>query len=92
MQNLIKCSILAIMFLGLIVIVSHYYSSEAEPSFNGGSGFIPCIADWQQMLNEIEPENPIEVDGRLGYETQKKWDWIFCNQSAAKSDYMYKGE
>lgn len=46
---------------------------------------IPSTYDMQRMLNEYEPENPIEVDGKIGIETIAKWDRVFCNQSALRS-------
>lgn len=41
--------------------------------------------EFQEYLNRLEPENSIEVDGRIGTETIKKWERIYCNQSAAKT-------
>jgi len=50
---------------------------------------LPSIIDIQERLNEIEPNNPIPVDGKVSLDwrnskTQTKWDRIVFNQYAQK--------
>lgn len=56
-------------------------ASKAEPD-----PFTFSISDVQEMLNKIEPKSPIKVDGKLGKETQIKWDRVYCNYMALKID------
>lgn len=44
------------------------------------------LMELQRLLNTLEPENPIKVDGKVSpdwqeSETQTKWDRIYSNQS-----------
>ena len=41
--------------------------------------------DFQTLLNEIEPQNPIVVDGIIGKQTVAKWERVYCNQCAART-------
>ena len=43
---------------------------------------VPSFFEIQELLNEIEPENPIKVDGRIGKKTLEKWDRVYCQQCA----------
>ncbi len=38
----------------------------------------------QQMLNKLEPDNPIEEDGVIGGKSRKKWDRIKFNEYALR--------
>ncbi len=46
---------------------------------------IPSPAQIQQLLNLIEPKDPVKVDGKIGKNTIAKWDRIICNQYAAET-------
>lgn len=48
--------------------------AQAEP--------LPSVTAIQRRLNELEPENPLKVDGKLGRATQEKWDRVFIRESA----------
>jgi hypothetical protein len=43
---------------------------------------IPSPAQIQQLLNLLEPEKPIKVDGKIGIATIAKWERVYCNQCA----------
>ena len=43
---------------------------------------LPSPTDIQQMLNELEPENPLIADGIIGAKTLEKWERVYCNESA----------
>ena len=49
---------------------------------------IISIAEFQEYLNELDPSNPIAVDGKLGPATQAKWDRIVCNNYALNTFTM----
>jgi preprotein translocase subunit YajC len=42
------------------------------------------LIEIQKMLNELEPENPIEADGIYGNQTKVKWERVWMNQQAKK--------
>ena len=43
---------------------------------------LPSPSAIQRQLNELEPVNPLKVDGKLGKLTQEKWDRVYIEQSA----------
>ncbi len=43
----------------------------------------PC--ELQELLNKIEPSDPVKIDGRIGPETLTKWNRVWFNQCAAKT-------
>lgn len=45
---------------------------------------LPSPADIQTWLNILEPQNAIEIDGRIGARTVEKWDRCYCEQEAQK--------
>ncbi len=51
----------------------------------GKGPLLPSVTAIQQQLNQLEPENPIKVDGKLGPKTAEKWDRVFCEQSAKRA-------
>ena len=46
---------------------------------------IPSPAQIQQLLNLLEPEKPVRVDGKIGSVTIAKWERVYGNQCAAKT-------
>ncbi len=50
---------------------------------------LPSVAAIQQKLNELEPENPLKVDGKVGPKTIEKWNRVYCEQSAKKASEGY---
>jgi hypothetical protein len=50
---------------------------------------LPSIAAIQQQLNELEPENPLKVDGKVGPMTIEKWNRVFVEQSSKKASEGY---
>jgi hypothetical protein len=43
---------------------------------------LPSISAIQRKLNELEPQNPLKIDGKLGRLTQEKWDKLYIRESA----------
>jgi len=43
---------------------------------------LPSPAAIQRQLNQLEPENLLKIDGKLGKLTQEKWDRVYIEQSA----------
>lgn len=41
--------------------------------------------EFQALLNELEPDSPIVVDGIIGPESLGKWSRVYCNQQAMKT-------
>lgn len=39
----------------------------------------------QELLNQLEPEHPLKVDGKIGPKTIAKWERVYCEQSALKT-------
>lgn len=69
-------------FVTLLFLAGCNKQPVAEP-------LLPSVAAIQQQLNELEPENPIKVDGKLGRQTQEKWNRVFVEQSAKKASEGY---
>ena len=78
------CALLILLFFSLFTlllacqlvnkpIVAETYQPE-----------LPSIVDIQEMLNELEPNNPVKTDGIYGPATRDKWDRVYCNQQAKK--------
>ena len=47
-----------------------------------GDQSLPSPAAIQRQLNELELENPLKVDGKIGKLTQEKWDRVYIEQAA----------
>ena len=45
---------------------------------------LPCLIDIQKKLNELEPNDPLKIDGRWGKLTYEKWERVYCNEQAKK--------
>lgn len=46
---------------------------------------IPSIEEFQNLLNQIEPENAIIEDGKLGKATEQKWNKVWMNQQGIRA-------
>lgn len=51
---------------------------------------LPSQTDIQKLLNQLEPEPRLDVDGRIGAKTIEKWDRVYMREAAKKHDWMYK--
>lgn len=72
-------NILTALIIGATaVFLIGYLTSIASTPVNKD---IPSIKEFQSLLNQLEPNAPINVDGRLGPETQRKWDRVYFNQN-----------
>lgn len=100
MKLALTTGILFVVCIGLVcerqVRQAQLASRDAEIAFLQR---MPSIIDIQERLNEIDPNNPIPVDGKLGPDylnskTQAKWDKIVFNQYAEvyfEPDFYVKG-
>ena len=86
----IKTIITIIIGFAILLAVGYWTNKKCQAYQNTSnekrttSDEIPSIAEFQEMLNRLDPRNPIKVDGKFGPETQAKWDRVYCNQCAAK--------
>jgi hypothetical protein len=46
---------------------------------------IPSPYQMQQLLNLLEPDNPIKVDGKIGPQTMAKWNEYICDRNAERT-------
>jgi len=74
------------LFIERMALQARLASRDAEVAFLRK---LPSIMDIQERLNEIEPTNPIPVDGKVSNDwqnskTQTKWDRIVFNKYAVK--------
>ena len=91
------CKATYFMFIGVILASCFYIPkfsslgvgttsvSQADPTpllFHMSE--LPSLIDIQRKLNELEPNNPLKVDGRWGKLTCEKWDRVYCNEQAKK--------
>lgn len=63
------------------VVLATYRTSQPKPQ-ETAAGPLPSITSIQRRLNELEPDNPLKLDGKLGRATQEKWDRVFIKESA----------
>ena len=73
--------LLILLCIAIMFIVVYVVSNECEVTPDSE---LPSLMDIQRRLNELEPNDPIEVDGRYGLETQEKWERVYCNEQAKK--------
>jgi hypothetical protein len=64
-----------LLVFGVSAFMIAYYPKTAEPS-----QVLMSQAEVQELLNKLEPENPIEVDGVIGKTSREKWTRVYCNQ------------
>lgn len=50
---------------------------------------LPSPAAIQELLNRLEPEPRLKVDGKIGPLTLEKWNRVYCEQSAKKASEGY---
>jgi len=81
---LIACYHLVLYAAGYEV-TSKYKSMALAQQSSEPADFIIGPCELQEMLNQIEPENPIKVDGHIGPATIAKWNRVWFNQCAAKT-------
>jgi len=94
-----KANSVSILIIGLVLIFRVLIPSYTNEFRSLGVGIVseqkadptpmfftelPCLIDIQKKLNELEPNNPIPVDGRWGKLTYEKWERVYCNEQAKK--------
>lgn len=62
------------------VVLATFRSRQANPQETPPEP-LPSITSIQLRFNELEPENPLKLDGKLGRATQEKWDRVFMKES-----------
>jgi len=89
------CKAMYFLVLGVLLSPIFYYSdvrslgvgtssvSQADPTPMLLSE-LPSLIDIQRKLNELEPNDPLKVDGRWGKLTSEKWDRVYCNEQAKR--------
>ena len=73
--------IAAVAIGGLIIILTALLAHPAHP-VEARKMVLPSPTDIQLLLNELDPNDPVHVDGIIGEKTLKKWDKVYCNESA----------
>lgn len=76
----------------IAIIVTVLLLAGCEKPEPATGPLLPSIAAIQQQLNRMEPENPLKADGKLGRQTQEKWDRLFCEQSAKRAWDEFEGK
>jgi len=73
-------SITIVLLISAAIIFWGWRESVWQKRFNAEQARIETIEEFQKKLNETGIGTPIKVDGRLGSETQKKWDTVNSRQ------------
>jgi hypothetical protein len=50
---------------------------------------LPGQGEIQRLLNELEPNEPITVDGVVGPATRAKWERVYYRRQAKRWDEVY---
>jgi len=88
-QERLKAVVMLITVLfGLMVVLVALAQIRSIPKPE--PELIPSLMDIQKMLNEFEPENPIEEDGKYGPATAEKWERVYIEQSVDQSNHYYE--
>jgi len=69
----------------IVVLIGWWTRELCKPKLEVVAYELISISELQELLNEIEPTDPIEVDGKLGPATQEKWDRLVCNAEHQKA-------
>jgi len=93
--KLVECFfvlIILVAFVWLVLHLSAKVNCEDETQYQSIAERpeLPSLIEIQKMLNELEPDNPIKVDGIYGPKTKEKWERVWMNEQAIK--YFTKGE
>jgi len=64
-----------------VVFVMSWMTKQKTEQVMAEQG-LPSVAAIQRKLNDLEPANPLKVDGKLGKLTQDKWDRVYIRESA----------
>jgi len=75
---------LVIVGLGLACYLAGAYVATRQYEQNHLNR-LPSVQQVQHYLNQLDPDDPIIEDGKLGRETQRKWDRLYCDQCANES-------
>lgn len=91
-----KATMLCVCLAGVIVwgmafkgCAASVRPSEAQPVWDVNDLTLPAPSDIQKLLNRLEPEPRISVDGRIGPATMEKWRRVYIKVSA---EQYFKGE
>ena len=86
MKNISQACITIIIFmsLGYLIGFLHCHSYKIN--------YVPSPCELQQLLNEIEPENPLVIDCISGPLMREKWNRVHANQWAAEMHLRFMGE
>ena len=80
--------LLAVLLLGLYLSVDKpiwiWQREEpvAQPVWDVNDLVLPAPSDIQELLNRLEPEPRIAVDGKIGPQTMDKWNRVYSEISA----------
>lgn len=73
------------MRIAILVTVLFLAGCEKQPV----EAILPSPAAIQELLNQMEPEPRLKVDGKIGPMTLEKWNRVYCEQSAKKASEGY---
>lgn len=79
MKRNLLLTLLAIVVLACVFGLAWKYS----PCYHKTVILLPNQGQFQQLLNAIEPNNPIKVDYVIGSDSREKWDRICGNEYAS---------
>jgi len=68
--------------IGLCIWLAKPAERQPQPVWDCNDLALPAPADIQELLNRLEPEPRIAVDGRIGPKTMEKWNRVYCEISA----------
>ena len=73
---------LIVLFMGLLITVHALQKTTPVTNNEITHTRLPSPTDIQLLLNELEPNEPLHVDGIIGKATIEKWERVYCNESA----------
>jgi len=86
---------IVLVIAGIAVVLGEMRATKplpvkiASPLFNVEDLVLPSPGDIQRLLNKLEPESPLKVDGKIGPATRTKWEQVYVLVSAQKADERF---
>ena len=82
MKQFIDTRVIIVIAYGLGFISGQKCSENSKTQEQKSEQSLPSPAAIQRQLNQLEPDNPLKVDGKIGRLTQEKWDRVYIRESA----------
>ena len=92
MRKLTSFIITCIIGLSIVCYVGYRTKQACVGAAFAEKEYILSPMEFQELLNRLEPNDPIVVDGKIGRKTIAKWESVYNNQMAIKIDGGFYGK